>query len=374
MPAKGSRLLFIVNDAAFFVSHRMPIALAAQSAGYEVYVAAPHGPGTGEIETSSITYLPLSLVRASTNPLRELVGIAAMRKIIAHVKPDVMHLITMKPVIYGGIAARTLGVPLTVAAISGLGFTFIAQGTRASLLRQGLFAAFRLALGNRRTRVIFQNSDDRDLFLAHGLVDKTQVRMIAGSGTNLSAFTPEVEPEGPLCILLPARMLWDKGVKEFVEAAQILRKQGHEFRFVLSGNTDENPAAVPQATLDGWHKDGVVEWLPHTKQIGERLAACHIVVLPSYREGFPKSLIDAAAAGRPVVTTDVPGCRDAIISGETGLLIPARDSQSLAKAILTLTNPVLRLKMGKAGRALAEARYSIEGVITKHLDIYSTRP
>lgn len=370
------RLLFVVNDPAFFRSHRLPLAIGAIQAGYDVWLASPAGDAVADLTVVGITHLPLSLVRASMNPLRELEALAVMRKVIATVKPDVMHMITMKPVLYCGVLARAHRVPLTVSAISGLGYTFLAQGTRAAVLRRGLLGAFRAALGSSRSRVIFQNPDDRDLFLAHSILKPRQVRMISGSGTDLSAFDEGDEVKGTPVVLLPARMLWDKGVREFVEAAKILKKRGHEVRFVLSGNTDDqNPAAVPQAQLDAWHSEGVVEWLPHTQNIASRLAGAHIVALPSYREGFPKTLIDAAAAGRAVVTTDVPGCRDAIEAGVTGLLVPPKDGQSLADAIESLLlDPERRQQMGRASRRLAEAKYSIEDVVAQHLAIYAEVP
>ena len=370
------RLLFVVNDPAFFRSHRLPLAIGAIEAGYDVWLASPPGDAVADLTAVGITHIAWSLVRASMNPLRELEALAVMSKVIARVKPDVMHMITMKPVLYCGVLARAHRVPLTVSAISGLGYTFLAQGTRAAVLRRGLLGAFRAALGSSRSRVIFQNPDDRDLFLAHSIVKPKHVRMIFGSGTDLSAFDLREEVEGPPVVLLPARMLWDKGVREFVEAAKILRERGHEARFVLSGNSDDqNPAAVPQAQLNGWNSEGVVEWLPHASKIAPRLASAHIVALPSYREGFPKTLIDAAAAGRAVVTTDVPGCRDAIIPNKTGLLVPAKDSIRLASAIESLLiDSAKRQAFGKAGRALAEEKYSIEDVVAQHLAIYAEAP
>ena len=354
----------------------MPLAVGTLEAGYDVFIASPPGDAVANFTAQGIQHVPLSLVRASMNPLRELEALAVMRKVIAEVKPDVMHMITMKPVLYGGVLARLLRVPLTVSAISGLGYTFLSTGTRAAILRRGILAAFRAALGSSRSRVIFQNPDDRDLFLAHGILKQHQVRMIPGSGTDLSAFDPTEDPSEMPMVLLPARMLWDKGVREFVEAAKILKEQGHEARFVLSGNTDDqNPAAVPQQELDAWNREGVVEWLPHTTNIAGRLAQSYVVVLPSYREGFPKTLIDAAAAGRAVVTTDVPGCRDAIEVGTTGLLVPPRDSQSLAEAIESLLlDPERCREMGRAGRRLAEAKFSIEDVVAQHLAIYAEAP
>lgn len=372
----SKRLLFVVNDPAFFASHRRPLAIGAINAGYDVSLASPPGEAVADLVSLGIKHMPLSLVRASMNPLRELEAVDAMRKVIASVKPDVMHTITMKPVLYCGVLARLQRVPLTVSAISGLGYTFLSKGIRAEVLRRGILATFRAAVGGPRSRVIFQNPDDRDLFLAHGILKQHQVRMIAGSGTDLTAFNPAESPEEIPTVLLPARMLWDKGVREFVEAAKILNARGHQVRFVLSGNTDDqNPAAVPQEQLDSWNREGLVEWLPHTKNIAMRLAKSHIVALPSYREGFPKTLIDAAAAGRAVVTTDVPGCRDAIKPGVTGLLVPPHDSKRLAEAIESLVlDPERRRALGRAGRALAEAKYSIEDVVAQHLAIYAEAP
>lgn len=369
------RLLFVVNDPGFFVSHRLPIALGALRAGLEVWLASPQGNAVKEIEESGIHYVELPLLRASKNPVLELRSIGALASIIRRVRPDILHLITMKPVLYTGLLLRATSVPLSVFAVSGLGYSFIAKGVRARILRGGLVAGLRLALRQPRSVVIFQNPDDRDLFIAQGMVNNDQVRMIKGSGTDLDAIRPAPEPRGQLVVILPARMLWDKGVREFVEAARIVRAQRGDVRFVLSGKVDsQNPAAVPLSQLMAWNDEGAVEWLPHTDNIGKRLAESHLVVLPSYREGLPKSLVDAAAAGRAVVTTDTPGCRHAIVPGKTGLLVPPRDAQALAKAItLLLQDSRLRQEMGRAARRLAEADYSIESVVGKHLAIYAER-
>lgn len=377
LPIKRIRLLFVVNDPAFFRSHRLPIAQGALREGFDVWIASPPGPAVADLVAIGANHIALRLERASTNPISELAALASMRGVIATVRPDVLHLITIKPVLYGGIIARALGVSLRVSAISGLGYTFLATGPRAALMRRGVMRAFRTALGGKRSIVIFQNPDDRDLFIRNGMVHSQSVRMIAGSGVDLSAipFAAENMQQVPL-VLLPARMLWDKGVREFVEAAKIISAQGLHARFVLSGNTDDqNPAAVPEDRLALWSAEGSIDWMPHTTNIAARLGSCNLVVLPSYREGFPKTLIDAAAAGRAVVTTDVPGCRDAIIPERTGLLVPARDSAALARAIATLLNdPIRRLEMGRAARAHAEAAFDIRDTVEQHLALYRECP
>ena len=366
------RLLFVVNNPAFFLSHRLPLALAAQRAGYDVHVATMAGDSVSRIQAHGLTHHIIPMTRSGKNPLQELRTVWALYRLFRQLRPDVVHLVTIKPVLYGGIAARLAGVPAMVSAISGLGFVFVAKGAKASVVRQVVTVLYRLALGHRNSRIVFQNGNDRDVLRDLGAVRNEQVVMIRGSGVDLSDYAAVAEPPPPIVVLMVARLLRDKGVIEFVDASRILRREGANVRMLLAGGIDPgNPASVTQADVNEWQRQGIIEALGERRDIAELYAAAHIAVLPSYREGLPRSLIEAAACGRAVITTDVPGCRDAIEPDETGLLVPSHDAQALAAAISRLANDSgLRQKMGVAGRALAEREFDIEDVCRKHLEIY----
>jgi len=367
-----SRLLFVVNNPAFFLSHRLPIALAAQRAGFDVHVATMDGDSVSRIKEYGLTHHVLPMTRSGKNPIQELKTAWALFRLFRRLRPDVVHLVTIKPVLYGGIAARLAGVPGVVSAISGLGFVFVAQGLKATVVRQIVTRLYRIALGHRNSRVVFQNTSDRDVLRGLHAVRDDQVVMIRGSGVDLAHYVEQAEPEPPVVALMVARLLRDKGVGEFVQAARLLRQQGVNVKMRLVGSIDAgNPASMTQADVEAWQHEGVVEALGERSDIAALNAAAHIAVLPSYREGLPRSLIEAAACGRAVVTTDVPGCRDAIEPNVTGLLVPSHDAKALADAIALLASDVaLRQRMGRAGRALAEREFDIEDVSRKHVAIY----
>ncbi|WP_144630687.1 glycosyltransferase family 4 protein [Bordetella genomosp. 13] len=370
--ASRRRLLFVVNNPAFFMSHRLWPALAAQAAGWDVHVATMDGPAVADIVARGMTHHVIPLTRSGKQPLQELGSMLAMFRLFRRVRPDVVHLVTIKPVLYGGIAARLAGVPGMVAAISGLGFIFLSAGPKARLVRSVVGVMYRLALGHRNSRVIFQNAADRDTLRRLGAVREGQVVMIRGSGVDLREWPAEPEPPKPVVALMVARLLRDKGVGEFVEAARRLRAQGLEVRMQLAGGIDPgNPASATEADVARWREDGAVEVLGERADVAGLLAASHIAVLPSYREGLPKSLLEAAACGRAVVTTDVPGCRDAITPDRTGLLVPAKDAGALADAIARLAaDDALRLAMGRAARELAEQEFDVQDVNRRHLEVY----
>lgn len=370
--SQAARLLFVVNNPAFFLSHRLPLALAAQRAGYDVHVATMAGDSVSRIAAHGLTHHVVPMTRSGKQPLQELRTIWSLWRLFRRLRPALVHLVTIKPVLYGGIAARMAGVPAMVSAISGLGFVFVAQGGKAALVRRVVTWLYRWALGHRNSRVVFQNGNDRDTLRGLGVVRDEQIVMIRGSGVDLAAYPAAPEPGAPVTALMVARLLRDKGVLEFVAAARILRQSGAGVRMRLAGGIDPgNPASVTQADVDAWHREGCIEALGERRDIADLYAAAHIAVLPSYREGLPRSLIEAAACGRAVVTTDVPGCRDAIEPGETGLLVPPRDAQALADAIARLAGDAdLRQRLGRAGRRLAENEFDIEDVCRRHLDIY----
>jgi glycosyltransferase involved in cell wall biosynthesis len=369
----GRRLMFVVNNPAFFMSHRVPVALAAQRAGYDVHVATMDGPAVADIQALGMTHHAIPMTRSGKHPLQELGTLLALVRLFRRVRPDVVHLVTIKPVLYGGIAARLARVRGMVAAISGLGFVFLSNSLKMRLVRSVVARLYRIALGHPNSRVIFQNANDRDLLKSLGAVRDEQVVMIRGAGVDLDAYRALPEPPTPpVVVTMVARLLRDKGVQEFVQAAGVLRQRGLPVTMQLVGGVDAgNPASATQSEVDAWQRDGAVQALGERSDVAALYAASHIAVLPSYREGLPKSLIEAAACARAVVTTDVPGCRDAIEPGETGLLVPVRDAQALADAIARLAeDPALRQAMGAAGRALAEREFNIERVASIHVALY----
>lgn len=367
------KLLFVVNDAAYFLSHRLPVAQAAQEVGFEVHVATPEGPATSAIVDEGLTYHPVPLTRKGVNPWQELGSIVALVCLYRKLQPDIVHHVTIKPVLYGGIAARLARVPAVVNAVTGLGYVFIARGFKSSLLRSAVKLGYKVALGHRNQRVIFQNPDDSALFLDAGIVTIRDTVLIKGSGVDTSIFTPLPEVRGTPLVVLASRMLWDKGVGEFVEAASMLRAKGVHARFALVGDTDPgNPSAIPVSQLDAWRKSGVVEWWGRCDDMPTVFAQSHVVCLPSaYGEGVPKVLIEAAACGRAIVTTDTPGCREIVRHGKNGLLVPVRNSKALADALQKLIeNPELRARMGKRGREIAVTEFAQERVVDETLRVY----
>ncbi|HAP27931.1 MAG TPA: glycosyltransferase family 1 protein [Achromobacter sp.] len=369
----GRCLLFVVNNPAFFMSHRVPVALAAQKAGYDVHVATMDGPAVADIQALGMTHHPIPMTRSGKHPLQELGTLLALVRLFRRLRPDVVHLVTIKPVLYGGIAARLTRVPGMVAAISGLGFVFLSNSLKMRLVRAVVARLYRVALGHPNSRVIFQNANDRDLLKSLGAVREDQVVIIRGAGVDLNAYRPTPEPPAPpVVVTMVARLLRDKGVQEFVLAAKLLRERGVPVTMQLVGGLDAgNPTSATQADVDAWQEDGCVQALGERSDVAALYAAAHIAVLPSYREGLPKSLIEAAACGRAVVTTDVPGCRDAIEPNVTGLLVPVRDAAALADAIARLAeDATLRQSMGSAGRALAEREFDINQVARVHVALY----
>jgi len=368
-----AKVLFVVNTPEFFISHRSIIAKAALLHGYEVHVGSADGVAVSDIRALGCVHHSIGFARSGQNPLGELRTLVQLIKLFRDLKPDLVHLITIKPVIYGGLAARLANVGSVVAAVSGLGTVFLAR-TRWGRLRRSLVQMlYRQAFEHVRLAVIFQNPDDRDTLLDAGALRLDQVRMIRGSGVELDRYPVVPEPKGERTVVVMAsRLLKDKGVEEFVEAARILKSRGIPVAMRLLGDRDPgNPTSMSQAILDSWRQEGVVELPGYSADIAAEYGKANIVCLPSYREGLPKALVEAAACGRAVVTTDVPGCRDAIEADKTGLLVPVKDAQALAVAIQKLVeNADMRAGMGREGRKLAEQAFSAQTIVAQHLDIY----
>jgi glycosyltransferase involved in cell wall biosynthesis len=365
--------MFVVNVDWFFLSHRLPIALEAQRQGYQVHIATGLTGKQGELERHGLVVHPLTMDRSSAGLISALHTGFQLWKIFRAVRPDVVHLVTIKPVLLGGIVARLAGVRSVVAAVSGLGFVFVATGVKAAIRRWMVGSLYKLALGHRNLRVIFQNPEDRDSLVKLTHIPDSIVTMIPGSGVDLDAYSYKPLPQGIPIVVLAARLLADKGVREFAQAARLLKQRGVNARFCLVGTPDlANPTSLTDAELTQWANEGLVELWGHRADMPQVLEASRLVVLPSYYgEGLPKVLIEAAACGRAVITTDHPGCRDAIIPGVTGLLVQVRDAKALADAIEELINDPERCKvMGEAGRRLAESAFDVRQVVATHLQIY----
>jgi glycosyltransferase involved in cell wall biosynthesis len=359
------RLLFVVTEDWYFWSHRLPMARAAQAAGFDVAVATRVRDHGAKIAGEGFRLIPLqALDRQGRNPKGELKAIAELVAVYRREKPDLVHHVALKPVLYGALAARLAGVKAVVNAMAGLGFVFTARSAKARVLKPIISAAFRFLLRRKGSVLLVQNEDDRAVFVQAGLMPADRITLIPGSGVDISGFAPQPEPEGTPVALCVARLLWDKGLGELVQAARLLKERGVALTIQVAGDRDPaNPACVSQETLDVWQAEGVVQFLGRRSDIAALWAGAHMAVLPSYREGMPKALLEAAASGRPLVSTDVPGCRALVRDGENGLLVVARSAEPLADALQTLTqDATLRQRLGAQARRDAENIYSEQAV------------
>lgn len=367
-----AKLLYLTSEDWFFCSHLIERAAAARAAGHEVVVMTHLDRHAEAIAARGLRVVPWRFDRRGMDPLRELSSIVQVARAYRAERPDVVHHFALKPVLYGSLAARLAGIRAVINAPVGMGYVFSSDDLRARMLRLPVRLALRLLINPHGSRVVFENPDDRDAMIAAGWVRAADAALIRGAGVDLSAFDAAPEPEGVPIVVLPARMLRDKGVSEFVTAARSLKAKGIAARFVLAGAPDPgNRAAIAEETLRGWAAEGVIEYLGFQDNIPALFRRSAIVCLPSYREGLPKALLEALAAARPIVTTDVPGCRETVIPGVNGLMVPARDANALAEALEELLrDPVRRAEMGAAGRGLAEREFSNPRVIAETLKLY----
>jgi glycosyltransferase involved in cell wall biosynthesis len=366
-------LAFVVNNADFLVSHRLVLVKGALAAGFRVTAIAPAGPGLEVLRSIGASVIPWRLRRTGQKPHEEALALAHLVSVYRDLKPDLVHHVTVKAMLYGSVAARLSGIHAVVNAVSGLGYVFLSSGWRAQFRRQMLKSGYRFALNAPGSAVILQNDDDEAELHSLGVLGGARVVKIRGSGVDLNRFVVSDEPSGELpLVVLPARLLVDKGVREFMAAARILKGQGLQARFALVGGEDEgNPASVPLREVHQAVADGVVEWWGHRNDMPDVLRQANIVCLPSYREGMPKALLEAAAIGRAIVTTDVPGCRDAVAHGEIGQLVPARDVASLAQTLgELLVTPESRVRWARLASAHARKNFSEDAVLASHLELY----
>jgi len=364
------RLVYVVTEDWYFWSHRLDLARAAREAGYEIIVATRVTDHGERIRDEGFQLEPLEMVRRSRNPFREVMAIAELVRLYRRVRPDVVHHVAMKPILYGSLAAWCTRVPAVINAFAGLGYAFMNE--RNGLVRWCVKTALRIVLRLGHSVVLVQNRDDQDRLVGEGVVPASRTRLIAGSGIDVALYSLQPQPSGISVVVLPARMLWDKGVGEFVEAARWLKQKGVHARFILVGRRDEhNPAAIPEIRLKEWVQEGVVEWWGHREDMLAVYAAAMLVVLPSYREGLPKVLLEAAACGKAIVATDVPGCREIVRDRFNGLLVASKDSAALAAAIEELlSNQALREVMGQRSRTRVLAEWSSPRITEQVLGLY----
>ncbi|SFF42701.1 Glycosyltransferase involved in cell wall bisynthesis [Fontimonas thermophila] len=372
------KIALFANTDWYLYNFRRSLALAIRDAGYEPLLLSPPGPYAARLQALGLRWQPVPMDRRSLNPLRELALLWWLRGLLRRERVDLVHGFTIKCAVYGAISARWAGVPARVGAVAGMGYVFTSEDFKARLLRPVVRRLIRWALGGEGARLILQNPDDVTLFRQAGLVDADKIRLIYGSGVDAQRFTPGPEagnrPAGQaLRVLLVARLLWDKGIAEYVEAARMLRRRGLALHFLLAGTPDEgNPAAIPVATVQQWQDEGVIDWLGHVEDMPALYASADIMVLPSYREGLPKTLIEAAACGLPIVTTDAPGCREVVTHEQEGLLVPVRDAQALTEAIARLSSDAaLRARLGAAARKKVLERFDERIVIEQTLKVYT---
>ena len=372
------KIILFANTEWYLFNFRLSLAKALQAQGHEVLLISPPGEYGVRLQAQGFRWEALPMNRKSLNPLQELRLLAYLCRLYRREQPALAHHFTIKCVVYGSIAALVARVPARVNAVAGMGYVFTNQALKARLLRPVVRGLMRLVLNGRGARLILQNNDDMAAFAKAGLARPELTRLVMGSGVDLARFTPRVpsaqaSPDvQPTRVVLAARLLWDKGIAEYAEAARQLKAKGLPIRFLLAGAPDPgNPAAIAQATLDGWQAEGLIELLGQVSDMAALFAAVDMVVLPSYREGLPKSLIEAAACALPLVTTDVPGCREVVTHEVDGLLVPVKDAKALASAIERLhLDPAWARELGLAARARALREFDEKIVIGKTLAVY----
>lgn len=370
------KVLLFANTDWYLYNFRRSLATALRAAGHELVLVSPPGEYGPKLRDLGFRWIPAPLSRRSLNPLREALLVDWLRRTMRRERVDLVHGFTIKCAVYGSLAARLAGIPARVNAVAGMGYVFTSEDLLAKLLRPVVRGLLKLALDGQGARLILQNPDDVALFKKSRLVRPENIRLIPSSGVDCGRFSPaptgERRPPGVLRVLLAARLLWDKGLQEFADAAHALKASGRRIEFLLAGEPDVgNPAAVPQEVLAGWHRSGTLQLLGHVDDMPTLLRSVDIVVLPSYREGLPKGLIEAAACGIALVTTDVPGCREVVSDMVDGLLVPARDGKALAVAIARLADDEeLRRRLAAAAHRRVQEEFDERRVIHKTLQVY----
>jgi glycosyltransferase involved in cell wall biosynthesis len=366
-------LLFLSAEDSFFISHRLTLARAAREAGYAVVVATRIGEHATTIEREGFRLTPIRLRRGLRNPLADMAAILDLVGIYRREKPDVVHHLSLKPVVFGTIAARLARVPAVVNALTGLGLLYSDAAGASGVLRAPVTAALRLLSASRRVWTLVQNADDLATLRAAGIGAEERTVLIRGSGVDVRRFLPQPEPSGMPVAAMVSRLVGLKGVPDLVEAARLLKHRGVAMRIALVGSIDPaNPTALSEGEIRAWAAEGIVEWWGQRSDIPEVWAGAHIAVQPSRGgEGVPKSLLEAAACGRPLVTTDVPGCRELVADNVNGLIVPPINPAALADALMRLAgDPELRRRLGREARATVESQHTDIAVAAATLEVY----
>lgn len=371
------KFMFFANTDWYLYNFRLSTAQHLKSQGAEVVMLSPPGDFGARFAEHGIRWVTLAMDRASLNPAREAVTLRKLVQVLKAERPDLLHNFTVKCAVYGALAARVAKVPAVVNAVAGMGYVFTSNRLKARALRPIVKTLMRSTLGSGHSRLILQNPDDADAFAASRLVPLQKIRVIRSSGVDTSRFRPasiDLQLRRPLRVLLAARLLWEKGIREFVDAAALLRQQGRDMEFLLAGMPDPgNPRSVERQHVEQWQKQGLVSWLGHVEDMPALLNSVDVMALPSYyREGVPKSLIEGAASGLALVTTNLPGCREVVTQhGVDGLHVEPRDAQSLAVLLMNLDDDrgLLR-RLGATARQRALSDFDERMVIERTLEVY----
>lgn len=364
------RLLYVVTEDWYFLSHRLPMARAARDAGFEVHIATRVVDGAAAIEAERFTLHHVPFIRGGLSPLGVIAAIRALRRIHQAVNPALCHHIALQAAVLGSLAAIGRRASC-INALTGLGYMFTSDGAKARLLRPFIRMLLRLLFSRPDRIVLVQNPDDREGMRALGIAPE-RIALIPGSGVDIEELWPSPEPPGVPTVAFVGRLLADKGIHTLIAAHRLLRQRRSNVELLIAGTPDpSNPASVSEQEASAWNREPGVRWLGHVHDIAALWAGAQIAVLPSRREGLPKSLLEAAACGRPMVATDVPGCREIVRPYETGLLVPADDAAALADAIEKLAaSPELRARYGAAARQLAVERFSAEAIGKQTVELY----
>jgi glycosyltransferase involved in cell wall biosynthesis len=370
------KFVFYANTDWYLYNFRLSTALQLKTEGHEVVMLSPPGEFGERFAEHELRWIQLAMDRSSLNPIREVALIRTLTRVLRSERPDLLHNFTVKCAIYGAIAARAARVPAVVNAVAGMGYVFASDRMLARTLRPMVKLLMRGTLGGKQSRLILQNPDDADAFVRARLVPQQQIRVIRSSGVNLERFLPVSPTAGrrPLRVLLAARLLWEKGVGEYIEAARMLKAQGRNIEFVIAGSPDAgNPRSVSREQAESWVAGGLVDWRGHVEDMPALMRSMDVIALPSYyREGVPKSLIEAAACGLAVVTTNLPGCREVVSEhGVDGLHVEPRSARSLAECIARLDDDrdLLR-RLGDCARRKAMEHFDEQMVIRRTIEVY----
>jgi len=370
----NTKILYLVSEDQSFCTHRLDLAKAAKKSGYEVVVVTKVTQYEDEIISNGFKLINLNLSRSASRPLRDFFTLLKLIQIYKKEKPDIVHHVTLKVVLLGTIATLFSGKIVSINASTGLGFVFSSSQIKAKIIRLLIRPVLKALLRRKNAWMIFQNPDDLELFNNLGLIEPDRSVIIRGSGVDINEFEQTPDVNNIPVIMLASRMLWDKGVGEFVNAAKRAHEENLKAKFIIVGDIDkDNPMSISVSTLKKWTDEGYITWDGHSNNMSEKLSSASVVCLPSYREGLPKVLLEGAAIGRPLIATDVPGCREIIINNVNGILVKLKDVDSLYNAIKVLvSNSEMRFRMGQESRALIETKLSANIINTQTLDLYKT--